>query len=254
MENEVKVLLADAGEEFRILLEQTIENTGEFSVVGSTGDGAQILSLVEQHRPQLLIMDVVLPGLDGFGVLQQLREMGEDAPKVIVTASFCNPQTVSRAMELGAYFFLPKPVSEVSLLEHMRGAVRPQEEVREEPHAPALEGMVTAIIHEIGVPAHIKGYQYLREAIVIAVNDMDVINAVTKVLYPEVAKAFQTTPSRVERAIRHAIEVAWDRGDLETLQKYFGYTVNSAKGKPTNSEFIALIADRLQLQLKRKMA
>ena len=253
MENEVRVLLADASEEFRILLEQTIENTGEFSVVGSVGDGSQILALVQQHRPQLLIMDVILPGLDGFGVLQQLRELGDAAPQVIVTSPFCNQETVSRAMELGVYFFLPKPVSEASLLEHMRGAVCPREE-REEPHAPALEGMVTAIIHEIGVPAHIKGYQYLREAIMLAVNDMDVINAVTKVLYPEVAKAFQTTPSRVERAIRHAIEVAWDRGDLETLQKYFGYTVNSAKGKPTNSEFIALIADRLQLQMRRKQA
>ena len=134
----------------------------------------------------------------------------------------------------------------------MRQAAAPEQE--EAPFAPALEGMVTAIIHEIGVPAHIKGYQYLREAIMIAVNDMDVINAVTKVLYPEVAKRFCTTPSRVERAIRHAIEVAWDRGDIETLQKYFGYTVNSAKGKPTNSEFIAMIADRLQLQRKQQRA
>ena len=114
----------------------------------------------------------------------------------------------------------------------------------------SIESMVTGIIHEIGVPAHIKGYQYLREAIIIAVNDMDVINAITKVLYPQVAKAFQTTPSRVERAIRHAIEVAWDRGDLDTLQRFFGYTVSNTKGKPTNSEFIALIADKLQLQLK----
>ena len=114
----------------------------------------------------------------------------------------------------------------------------------------SIETLVTSIIHEIGVPAHIKGYQYLREAIIIAVNDMDVINAITKVLYPQVAKTFQTTPSRVERAIRHAIEVAWDRGDLDTLQRFFGYTVSNTKGKPTNSEFIALIADKLQLQLK----
>ena len=151
-------------------------------------------------------------------------------------------------MEMGVYFFLPKPVNEESLLELMRQAAAPEQE--EAPFAPALEGMVTAIIHEIGVPAHIKGYQYLREAILIAVNDMDVINAITKVLYPQVAKTFATTPSRVERAIRHAIEVAWDRGDLETLQRFFGYTVSNTKGKPTNSEFIALIADRLQLQLR----
>ena len=115
---------------------------------------------------------------------------------------------------------------------------------------PDIETMVTNVIHEIGVPAHIKGYQYLREAIIIAVGDMEVINAITKVLYPQVAKTFSTTPSRVERAIRHAIEVAWDRGDLDTLQRFFGYTVSNTKGKPTNSEFIALIADRLQLQLR----
>lgn len=173
-------------------------------------------------------------------------------PRTIVVSSFCSRRTVAQAMEMGVYFFLPKPVNEESLLELMRQAAAPEQE--EAPFAPALEGMVTAIIHEIGVPAHIKGYQYLREAIMIAVNDMDVINAVTKVLYPEVAKRFCTTPSRVERAIRHAIEVAWDRGDIETLQKYFGYTVNSAKGKPTNSEFIAMIADRLQLQRKQQRA
>ena len=127
-----------------------------------------------------------------------------------------------------------------------------EENADDEERARKLESVVTGIIHEIGVPAHIKGYQYLREAIIIAVGDMDVINAVTKVLYPEVAKRFGTTASRVERAIRHAIEVAWDRGDLETLQKYFGYTVSNAKGKPTNSEFIAMIADRLQLQQKER--
>ena len=253
MEQQARVLLADASEEFRILLQQTIEDTGEFEVVGSVGDGMQILPLVEQYRPQVLILDVVLPGMDGFGIVRQLKTMGDDAPAVIVVSAFCSQEMVQRAVDLGVYFFLPKPVSEESLLEHMREAVSSGEEP-DVPHAPALEGQVTAIIHEIGVPAHIKGYQYLREAIMIAVEDMDVINAVTKVLYPEVAKRFATTPSRVERAIRHAIEVAWDRGDLETLQHYFGYTVNSAKGKPTNSEFIALIADRLQLQMKRKHA
>ena len=139
-----------------------------------------------------------------------------------------------------------------SLLERIREAVHPVNPDERGEFPAALEGIVTAMIHEIGVPAHIKGYQYLREAIMIAVGDMDVINAVTKVLYPEVAHRFSTTPSRVERAIRHAIEVAWDRGDLETLQKYFGYTVNSAKGKPTNSEFIAMIADRIQLRLKQQ--
>ena len=156
---------------------------------------------------------------------------------------------MSEAEKLGAIYFLPKPCHPDSLIERMNSIfVQP---VEPEDYAVSLKNMVTAVIHEIGVPAHIKGYQYLREAIIITVQDMDVINAVTKVLYPAVAKRFNTTPSRVERAIRHAIEVAWDRGDLETLQKYFGYTVSNAKGKPTNSEFIAMIADRLNLEEKK---
>ncbi|MDO4810932.1 MAG: sporulation transcription factor Spo0A [Eubacteriales bacterium] len=251
MKNEMKVLLADASEEMRLLLQQSIENTGEFTVVGSVSDGLEAANQIAKTQPDLLVMDIMLPGLDGFGLLRQMRSRKAYLPRVIVVSAFCGERTIAEAMELGVSYFLPKPCSEESLLEHMRHACR------EESHSPAqplLESRVTAVIHEIGVPAHIKGYQYLREAIMIAVNDMDVINAVTKVLYPEVAKRFSTTPSRVERAIRHAIEVAWDRGDLETLQKYFGYTVNSAKGKPTNSEFIAMIADRLQLQIKQKRA
>lgn len=247
------ILLTFNGEKIRSTehLQAMLEETGEFEVAASTGDGPMVMELVRRTKPELILMDVVLPGLDGFGILRQLAEEPGER-KVIVISAFCSQQAVSRAVELGVYFFLPKPVNEESLLELMRQAVHPEQE--EPYHSPALEGMVTAIIHEIGVPAHIKGYQYLREAILLAVDDMDVINAVTKVLYPEVARRFSTTPSRVERAIRHAIEVAWDRGDLETLQKYFGYTVNSAKGKPTNSEFIAMIADRLQLQRKKKRA
>lgn len=253
MENKTRVLLADANEDFRMLLQETIERTGEFEVVGSTADGEEALQLMMERKPQLLLLDVVLPGLDGMGLLRQTQAM-TDPPKAIVISAFCGQRTVAEAVDLGVYYFLPKPCNDESLLEHMRQACEKEPVEEEDDFSPALEGMVTAIIHEIGVPAHIKGYQYLREAIMIAVQDMEVINAVTKVLYPEVAKRFNTTPSRVERAIRHAIEVAWDRGDLETLQKYFGYTVNSTKGKPTNSEFIAMIADRLQLQRKQKRA
>lgn len=251
MENMTKVLIADASEETRLLLKQTIDNSGEFIVVGSTGDGMEALQEIIKTQPDLMVMDVMLPGLDGFGLLRQMQKRKMKMPHVIVVSAFCGERTIAEAMELGVSYFLPKPCSADSLLEHMRHACREEEKA---PALPQLESRVTAVIHEIGVPAHIKGYQYLREAIMIAVNDMDVINAVTKILYPEVAKRFATTPSRVERAIRHAIEVAWDRGDLETLQKYFGYTVNSTKGKPTNSEFIAMIADRLQLQMKQKRA
>ena len=247
MEKRSKVILADASEEFRSLLQEAIEKTGDFTVVGSIGDGMEALHLIEQQQPDLVLMDVVLPQLDGLALMKKLPK--QNRPKVIVITAFCNDRTVAEAMEQGACYFLTKPCETASLLERMRAAVdRPEGTIR----PGELKNMVTSIIHEIGVPAHIKGYQYLREAIIIAVEDMDVINAVTKVLYPEVAKRFSTTPSRVERAIRHAIEVAWDRGDLETLQKFFGYTVSNAKGKPTNSEFIAMIADRLVLEQKNR--
>ena len=250
MEKDIKgrVLLADANEDFRGLLQRAIENTGEFTVVGSVGDGAEALRLIEETKPDLVLADVVLPGMDGFGLLR--RAPKNRKVKFIVISAFCSDRTAEEAMRMGAEYFIPKPCSAESLLERMRAAMEEPEQV---PQPAELKNMVTSIIHEIGVPAHIKGYQYLREAIMIAVEDMDVINAVTKVLYPEVARRFSTTPSRVERAIRHAIEVAWDRGDLETLQRFFGYTVNSTKGKPTNSEFIAMIADRLVLERRRRI-
>lgn len=247
----IKVVLADANENFRTMLQQTIENTGEFDVVGSAGDGAEAWKMIERERPQLVITDVILPELDGFALLDRMAKLPA-RPKTILVSAFYREQMVMQAMEQGAAYFMAKPCEAGSLLERMRQAVRNGETEEESPVA--LERLVTSIIHEVGVPAHIKGYQYVREAIILAVQDMDVINAVTKVLYPEVARRYNTTPSRVERAVRHAIETAWDRGDLETLQRYFGYTVSNTKGKPTNSEFIAMIADRIRLQSKGKIA
>ena len=247
MDNRRTVLLADANEEFRGMLRDAIEKTEEFTVVGSAGDGTEAAQLIGRYHPELAVMDVVLPGLDGLGVLKQLKSRG-DATKVIMLSAFCSDQVVAEAMELGACYFLPKPFETEALLDRMRSVFG--QTAAPESGSGALKNMVTSIIHEIGVPAHIKGYQYLREAIMITVQDMDVINAVTKVLYPEVAKRFCTTPSRVERAIRHAIEVAWDRGDVDVLGSYFGYTIQNSRGKPTNSEFIAMISDRLTLELK----
>ena len=178
----------------------------------------------------------------------------ERHPKILVLSSYVRGSIADLAAANGADHYMVKPCRFSTICARIRQLTTFESLEQDRNHSHSLEAMVTSIIHEVGVPAHIKGYQYLREAILLAVEDMDVINAVTKVLYPEVARRFSTTPSRVERAIRHAIEVAWDRGDLETLQKYFGYTVNSAKGKPTNSEFIAMIADRLQLQRKKKRA
>ena len=242
------VLLADANEEFRAMLRESIEKDEGFTVVGSTGDGMEAFRLLESLQPDAAVLDLVLPGLDGIAVLEKLRASGLDT-KVVLYSAFYTDQTLARAAELGASFFLPKPFSIQTLQDRLYNLYT-WEEPKAEPDI-ELKDMVTEIIHDVGVPAHIKGYQYLRQAIILTVNDMEIINAVTKVLYPAVAEHFGTTPSRVERAIRHAIEVAWDRGDLETLQKYFGYTVNSTKGKPTNSEFIAMNADRLKRKNKR---
>ena len=243
------VLLADANEEFRSLLRESIEKDEGFTVVGSTGDGLDALQLIGSLRPDVAVLDLVLPGMDGLGVMEKLRQM-ELETKTVLYSAFYTDQTLARAAELGASFFLPKPFTAEALRDRLHNLFS-WAEPKEEPDSD-LKDMVTEIIHEVGVPAHIKGYQYLRYAIILAVKDMEIINAVTKVLYPAVADHFGTTPSRVERAIRHAIEVAWDRGALETRQRSFGYTVSNAKGKPTNSEFIAMIADRLTLEIKRK--
>ena len=250
MEIKASVVIADASEEYRTILKKTMESTGEFQVVGSAGSGVEALRLVQQLYPQLLIMDLVLPELDGFGLLKQLQSMGDRAPKIIVVSAFCVQRTVSQAVQMGVWYFLSKPCSEESLLELMRQAAQSQQEMGD--FSPALEGQVTAIIHEIGVPAHIKGYHYLRDAIMMAVEDMNMLNSITKILYPTIAKNHQTTPSRVERAIRHAIEVAWSRGKMDTIDELFGYTVSVGKGKPTNSEFIALIADKIRLDYKKR--
>lgn len=249
MENKITVVLADAGAEFRTLLKETMEETGDFTVVGEAGDGFTALRLVEEKKPQALVTDVLLPELDGFGLLDRVSELPV-RPKLILLSALYRNEIVAQAMKRDISFFMPKPFETSSLLERIRQAVRSEEQ--EEDPMQLLQRQVTAVIHEIGVPAHIKGYQYVREAIILAIENIEVINGVTKVLYPEVARRYNTTPSRVERAVRHAIEVAWDRGDLETLQRYFGYTVSNTKGKPTNSEFIAMIADKIRLERKRQ--
>lgn len=253
MERKTKILIADSGEEYRLLLTEILEGEGDFAVVGSAADGAEALRLIGDTLPDVVLLDIVLKKIDGLGVMQKISEIEQaKRPAIIVVSGFSNERVVNEAASMGATYFFLKPCDIPSLLTRIRRAAG-KTSVSTEASSGArrqelsLESVVTEIIHEIGVPAHIKGYQYLREAIILAINDMDVINAVTKVLYPEVAKRYGTTPSRVERAIRHAIEVAWDRGDVEVLQKFFGYTVSGIKGKPTNSEFIAMIADRLQL-------
>ncbi|MBD5154238.1 MAG: sporulation transcription factor Spo0A [Oscillibacter sp.] len=247
MDNKINIMLADADEETRDMLRASLEDTGRFAVVASTGDGNEALTLAREVKPDILVLDMILPGLDGLSILSRL----EGEVTVVMTSAFVKQDIIAQAGDLGASLFVSKPYTDVALAENL---LRIAEKADTRVHTPGLEELVTSIIHEVGVPAHIKGYQYVREAIMITVENMDVINSVTKILYPEVAKRYHTTPSRVERAIRHAIEVAWDRGDLETLQKFFGYTVSNAKGKPTNSEFIAMISDRIRLKLKTATA
>ena len=250
-----KILVADASEEFRRLFVGAVSGEHDMVLAGETSDGQETVDLARETGPDVVVMDLVLSRMEGMEVLKELSTLSP-RPRILVLSGFARGNVADTAAQLGADYCMMKPCKTSSVLECIRRLTdqipADGEDIREGTRGQSLESTVTAIIHEIGVPAHIKGYQYLREAIIIAVEDMDVINAVTKILYPEVAKRFGTTASRVERAIRPAIEVAWDRGDLETLQKYFGYTVSNAKGKPTNSEFIAMIADRLQLERKNK--
>ena len=250
MEKVNRVLLASSSEEFSHKLQAALQNTDRYTVVGAAGDGLRAIELLKSTKPDILITDAMLPQTDGIAVIKAANAM-EKRPMILVTADFMSEFLSNLLLSLGVQYILLKPCSTGAVVERLEEMKTAMGTRKTQSHGQSnMESMVTSMIHEIGVPAHIKGYQYLREAIMIAVKDMDVINAITKVLYPQVAKTFSTTPSRVERAIRHAIEVAWDRGDLDTLQRFFGYTVSNTKGKPTNSEFIALIADKLQLQLK----
>ena len=258
METKTRILIADTNEDFRTLLSELLVAEGDMEVIGGVDNGIDALALSSELKPDILILDMILAKLDGIEVLRRLPEACPTA-RAVVNSGFITEATVAECAAAGACYFIPKPCDVSMISGRIRDVARSEKKpavsigsaaspARVEP---SLEATVTDIIHEIGVPAHIKGYQYLREAIILTINDMDIINAVTKVLYPTVAKKFDTTPSRVERAIRHAIEVAWDRGDIETLQKFFGYTVSNIKGKPTNSEFIAMIADCLSLRQKQ---
>ncbi len=260
MEAKTRILIADANDEFRTILSDALNAEEDLDVVGAVSNGVDALLKNAELQPDIVIMDLVLAKLDGLEVLQRLTE-SDNHPQTIILSSFITPKLVSDCSRLGADYFILKPCEMPMLLSRIRMLSHPSKafpslgfettDLRKGQDQDDLEAMVTDVIHEIGVPAHIKGYQYLREAIILTINDMEMINAVTKVLYPAVAKKFGTTPSRVERAIRHAIEVAWDRGDIEVLQKFFGYTVSNIKGKPTNSEFIAMIADSLTLKRKQ---
>lgn len=228
-----------------------------FETVIAPRDGLAVAQLIGETLPRVVLMDIFMPRLDAIGVMNSVREMELAVePRFMITSSFSSPMLEQEIMTAGACYFFLMPFDVDIMVERIMklaglpaGAGKTIGE-REAKGEPDLELMVTEIIHQIGVPAHIKGYHYVRESIMLAVKQPEIINSVTKLLYPTVAKKFDTTPSRVERAIRHAIEVAWDRGDVDTLNSYFGYTIHNGRGKPTNSEFVAMIADKLRLRLK----
>ena len=258
----IRVVVADDNKEFCQIVAQFISANEEFEVVGTARDGIEALEIIEKEKPDLVILDIIMPHLDGLGVLEKLHDSDDDFfPNVIVLSAVGHDKITQRAIELGATYYIVKPFDFEVFIKRIKQAVSLEDDSKVDSNSHGssdtkkstgnernLETKITKIIQEIGVPAHIKGYLYLREAITIVIDDMDYLGAVTKELYPAVADKFNTTPSRVERAIRHSIEVAWNRGKIDTIDKIFGYTVNNNKGKPTNSEFIALIADKLRLE------
>jgi len=262
-ESQIKVLIADDNREFCEILKDYFVNEGDFELVDICTNGMEVFNIIEKKEVEVLILDLIMPYMDGIGVLEKINELNlEPRPKIIILTAFGQENITQKAVQLGADYYILKPFKLQVLGDRVRQVARDVKSTETEnsyqasvitvqpPVSKNLEIEVTKVIHEIGVPAHVKGYQYLRDAIMLVVEEINYLGAVTKELYPAIAQKYDTTPSRVERAIRHAIELAWDRGDIDKINKFFGYTINGEKGKPTNSEFIAIIADRLRLENK----
>lgn len=258
----IKVCVVDDNRELVGLLEDYISSQDDMEIAGIAHNGQDCLDLLGTTDPDVLVLDIIMPHLDGLAVLERLRELKKGAlPNVIMLTAFGQEDVTKKAVELGASYFILKPFDMENLGNHIRQVSGKSSPVTRKAPAAAyrphteqkpknLDASITSIIHEIGVPAHIKGYLYLREAISMVFNDIELLGSITKVLYPDIAKKYNTTASRVERAIRHAIEVAWSRGNIDSISSLFGYTVSMSKAKPTNSEFIAMVADKLRLEHK----
>lgn len=270
MKNKITVLIADDNMDFATNLMECLENQEDMEVIAVAKDGKEAIEMIKNTTPDIVLLDVIMPHVDGLGVLEELNKLKiEKKPLCIMLSAVGQDKITQKAISLGAQYYVVKPFDIELLIKRIRELklykntqlrnnfvsrdIKPKYieiDDRVEKDENHVEALVTNIIHEVGVPAHIKGYQYLRDAIIMVVNNIDILNQITKQLYPEIAEKYNTTPSRVERAIRHAIEVAWGRGQTDTVERIFGYTVSAVKGKPTNSEFIAMIADKLRLELK----
>lgn len=262
----IKIGIVDDNQDFCEVVSDYLNKQVNIEVMFIASDGVKAIEYLsdENNCPDILILDLIMPHIDGFGVLEHLGNTElKKYPRVIMTSAVGQDSIIQKAMDLGAQYYLVKPINMNLLIKRINqlnnsvegsfdnnSNLRKSLVMKDSVVNNDLEIDITNLIHEIGVPAHIKGYQYLRDAITLVVNHMEYLNAVTKELYPAIAAMNNTTPSRVERAIRHAIEIAWNRGKLETLENLFGYTVQQDKGKPTNSEFIAIIADKLRLERK----
>ena len=268
-----KVLIADDNKVFTSVLAESLNSQNDIELVGIAYDGLECLEKIDIYKPDVVVLDMIMPKIDGIGVLERIQTL-QHKPLVIMLTAFNNDTMVQRAIARGAYDYLLKPFEFESLLERIKEAAAVAQNRGHEPstfviqeektlyQVPAatttvsktknLEVEVTTILHQMGVPAHVKGYQYLRDAILFILDDINLLGAVTKELYPLVAEKYNTSASRVERAIRHAIELAWGRGNVDMMVKFFGYTINTEKGKPTNSEFIAMVADRIRLMYLSK--
>jgi two-component system, response regulator, stage 0 sporulation protein A len=264
----LKVLIADDNREFADVLYEFLSSQPDMEVCGVAYNGNDAVELVKSKRPHVVILDIIMPVLDGLGALERMIDLPETTPKVIMLTAFGQEIVTRRAMELGVSYFILKPFDLPVLVERIRQVmndepvIAPVAATLAYAQGPAtnssyrklskhdVDAAITQVIHEIGVPAHIKGYHYLREAIGIVFQDVEILGSITKTLYPRIAERFKTTPSRVERAIRHSIEVAWGRGNMDAIRNVFGYTVSASKTKPTNSEFIAMIADKLRMEHK----
>ncbi|MBR1662717.1 MAG: sporulation transcription factor Spo0A [Ruminococcus sp.] len=260
MTGKIKILIGDDSAQYGVNTACALRNMG-FFVITRAKDGMKILDAIKNEQPDVVITDAVTPSIDTIEVIRRARSL-DNVPIFIVTSSYENSFIETQVMNAGASYFMLRPFDVEILGQRIRALLDIDSDIsngmshsrERELDDTSLEIIVTDIIHQIGVPAHIKGYHYLREAIIRSVTDKEMLESVTKILYPTVAKKFHTTSSRVERAIRHAIEIAWDRGDIDTLNSFFGYTVNTGKGKPTNSEFIALITDKISLKYKAKVS
>ncbi len=253
MNNQIKVLIGNDSADCGMAWAGALKNAGMYAITRRC-DGNSVLSSIKSETPDAAVLEAKMPFCDAIEVIRRLKVEKKYVPNVIIVSNNADPALEREAASLGAGFAL-KPVDPqflVNKINQMCGVAREEPAASSAPDETDLEYAVTEIIHQVGIPAHIKGYHYLRTAIMLSVNNDEMINSITKLLYPTVAKQYQTTSSRVERAIRHAIEIAWDRGDIDVLTNIFSYTVHTTKGKPTNSEFIALIADYLRLKFKQK--